>query len=678
MGPIRRMLGLLLAAAASAGTLSCAPRAGHGAAAQGPAAPAAYHSPEPVAFSGDGRLLAVGDVTARQVAIIEVATRRIVRRTPLRGAPVGLAWGGRKHTLYASEHGAAAVAEIDAETGRILRRLAVGRYPYGLAVSARRRVLLVCQEGLEELAVVDLDRGTIARRVVLPGSPRCVAATPDGESAVVAVFTPTTDATTMEQAACVSVIDLGGAGRAADVTLSGGSTCVRGLAVSPDGQWAFVAHARGDAMLSTTHLDYGWVNRNMLSVIDLKARRLYAPLVLDRGDRGAADPWGVAVSGDGRRVFVALSGAGELAELNWHDLLPLLEGKATGERITREPVWQVIAADPNQRELMFNDFSALTEGGLLRRLRLAGAAPRGVAFRGAPARRDGSPSSDGGPLLAVANYFAGEVLLAKADELAPAARAGGADEASAYAIAASSPSLAASSLVGRIALGPQPPETPARRGERLFHDGAFAYQCWLSCATCHPDGRVDGINWDLLNDGMGNPKNTRSLVLADRTPPMMALGVRGDLPSAVRAGFEHILFADPNAADLADTEAYIRSLAPAVSPFRDRGGELTGDARRGRKLFGDPRTGCWRCHPAPLYADLHSHDVGTASAQDANSAFDTPALIELWRTAPYLHDGSAPTLRDVLTTRNAEDRHGQTSRLTSQQIDDLVAFLLSL
>ena len=60
------------------------------------------------------------------------------------------------------------------------------------------------------------------------------------------------------------------------------------------------------------------------------------------------------------------------------------------------------------------------------------------------------------------------------------------------------------------------------------------------------------------------------------------------------------------------------------------------------------------------------------------TGLDTPTLRGLWRTAPYLHDGSAPTLRDVLTTRNAMDRHGVTSGLSDAELDDLVAFLRCL
>jgi cytochrome c peroxidase len=61
-----------------------------------------------------------------------------------------------------------------------------------------------------------------------------------------------------------------------------------------------------------------------------------------------------------------------------------------------------------------------------------------------------------------------------------------------------------------------------------------------------------------------------------------------------------------------------------------------------------------------------------------DDTFDTPTLVELWRTAPYLHDGSATTMREVLTTRNPGDQHGKTSALSAQELDDLCAYLLSL
>ena len=119
-------------------------------------------------------------------------------------------------------------------------------------------------------------------------------------------------------------------------------------------------------------------------------------------------------------------------------------------------------------------------------------------------------------------------------------------------------------------------------------------------------------------------------------------------------------------------------LQPIPSPHLVNG-KLSEAALRGQKLFNDASVGCATCHPSGLYTDLKPHDVGTKGRFDRDaSAFDTPTLIETWRTAPYLHDGSVKTLAELFTTRNKDDKHGKTSTLKKEQIDDLVAFLLSL
>ena len=80
-----------------------------------------------------------------------------------------------------------------------------------------------------------------------------------------------------------------------------------------------------------------------------------------------------------------------------------------------------------------------------------------------------------------------------------------------------------------------------------------------------------------------------------------------------------------------------------------------------------------------LFTDLHPHNVGTNRTFDKpTDEFYTPTLIEVWRTAPYLHDGSAATMRDVLTTENPHNQHGVTSNLSKQQIDGLCEYVLSL
>ena len=121
-------------------------------------------------------------------------------------------------------------------------------------------------------------------------------------------------------------------------------------------------------------------------------------------------------------------------------------------------------------------------------------------------------------------------------------------------------------------------------------------------------------------------------------------------------------------------EAYLMAMQPAASPFLVDG-RPSAQARAGKAIFESPRTRCAVCHPGPLHTDLQMHDVGTGPR---SARFDTPTLVEIWRTAPYLHNGRARTLREVLTRFNRDDRHGRTSHLSSDEIDALVEYLRSL
>jgi cytochrome c peroxidase len=80
-------------------------------------------------------------------------------------------------------------------------------------------------------------------------------------------------------------------------------------------------------------------------------------------------------------------------------------------------------------------------------------------------------------------------------------------------------------------------------------------------------------------------------------------------------------------------------------------------------------------------ADIVRHDVGTGKDDPSElmePRYDTPTLLGVYRSAPYLHHGKAATLKDVLTTSNPRDEHGATSHLNESQIDDMVEFLRAL
>ena len=232
--------------------------------------------------------------------------------------------------------------------------------------------------------------------------------------------------------------------------------------------------------------------------------------------------------------------------------------------------------------------------------------------------------------------------------------------------------------LGRVVLGPAPKPSAPRRGEMLFNDATLSFQHWQSSASCHPDARMDALNWDLLNDGIGNPKNTRSLINVRESGAVMSLAARDSANAAIRAGIRRILFAERPEEDVEAIDAYLASLTPVPSP-RLIGGRLSPAAERGKKIFFDAKIGCAKCHPEPYYTDKKAHDVDSAGPLDKpGDKFQTPRLVELWRTAPYLHDGRYRTVKELLVEGKHGAADGDLDGLSEKDLDDLAEFLLSL
>ncbi|MBK7974867.1 MAG: hypothetical protein IPK07_16825 [Deltaproteobacteria bacterium] len=139
-------------------------------------------------------------------------------------------------------------------------------------------------------------------------------------------------------------------------------------------------------------------------------------------------------------------------------------------------------------------------------------------------------------------------------------------------------------------------------------------------------------------------------------------------------------------ADLDALAAYVGSLDRfPKSPYRAADGALTADARAGKAIF--ERLRCATCHGPPRFTDSGVgglHDVGTLTAESGSrlggplTGLDTPTLRGIWDTAPYLHDGSAATLRDVLVTRNRDGKHGDVASLSESELTQLERYLLEL
>lgn len=605
-----------------------------------------WHSPYDLAFSPDGTRVAVSDRTGSALWLIHADRFVVEKRVVLQGRPTGVAWSG--DSIFVAEFGAGTVAVVDANKGVVRRRVSVDRHPEGVAVAEKRGLLLVANPTTHRVSLVDLRGGGKLTHVDTPREPFRIAVTPDERLAVVGNLLPAGVGTDPNAASVISILDLERRAKVKDVRLPAGSTAVREIAIGRDGRFAYVAHVVGRTHVPSTQLERGWVNTNALSIIDLQAQARFATVLLDNPLRGAADPWGVALAGEGKRLFVGLSGVHEIASLDLAKLHVFLRGELPAEHRLAgtggtphdsESIWSRIRRDPSARSGLEHDLAALTSAELIDRIPVGGKGPRGLAV------------SPNGKLLAAAVYFGSRVVFFDAETLR---------------------------AVGSVPLGDAVEPDLARRGEILFHDATNCFQHWLSCGTCHPnDGRVDGLNWDQPQDGIGNPKNNKSLLHAQHTAPMTWRGVRSDMDSSVAKGFVFMM-RQPEPGDLDAVRAYIRSLQPLPSPHLAADGSLSAAAERGHAIFHEKKTRCARCHSGPHLTDQKMHSVGTRGERDRSGKFDTPGLVELYRTAPYLHDGSAPTLRAVLRDRNASNKHGRTAHLTEQQLDDLLAYLRSL
>jgi cytochrome c peroxidase len=187
---------------------------------------------------------------------------------------------------------------------------------------------------------------------------------------------------------------------------------------------------------------------------------------------------------------------------------------------------------------------------------------------------------------------------------------------------------------------------------------------------------VDGLSRGLPNDDPGNARDVKSVVFCFQAPLSIGAGARPDAAAAVRAEMNSIGFTSTRKDVAPALNEFIKSLQPLPSPHLVHN-QFSAAASRGQKLFLSKELACSQCHVPPLFTDFRSHATGTGNFDLADKDFYTPALIELWRTAPYLHDGSAAGLKDVVIT------HGMRSapkkvQLTGTDIEDLVAYLQTL
>lgn len=575
------------------------------------------------------------------LSVVDLGAQPVVTEIAVGVDPRTVAVSDDGSRAYTANRAGNSVSAIDLDTRLVIGEIAVGARPYGLVVSPDGRTLYVAVQGRDRLAVVDTATLTSTLSFPLPDRPSGLAISDDsGDLYITHLLSKTITRLALPiprvylplvaqveragqsapfESAGPSPAAYGGAQTSA-ISLWADSNLVQSIVIAPDGERAYVPHTRSNSGNPALTLDT--TVSPIVSIIDLATEQHLAgqQFNLDVLDPPAVGlPFDAAFRPDGSELWILNAASNDVTVIDLETL---------GRRAHIE----------------------------------VGDNPRGIVM-----------SPDGNRAY-VNNTLAGNVSVIDTAQY---------------------------TVTEAITVTSIPLDPVLLTGKRLFHssdDPRMGKDQWMSCNTCHFDGENDGQTWLL---GFAGPRNTSSLLGIADTLPLRWSGEwdeAADSEFAIRMdsfgtglvdGEMHCSLGPPDctnhpphagvSADLDALAAYITSLSIPPSPDYAKGQPLSEAAQRGRMHFNDPVVACVACHPPPLYTDNLTHDVGTATADERiGPAFNTPSLRGVYDTPPYFHDGSAATLYEAVTRAGSGGEHDVSGNLDEAEIQDLVAFLLSL
>lgn len=586
-----------------------------------PAAAIAGSSNSLLDVSPDGRRIVVANSDNGTVTVVDAEARRSLREITLGQKPEGVSWIGKGPLAAVALYRDRQVVIVDTEAGTIVARIDVKAEPYGVVADSAGARLWVTHEYPGLVSEIDVARRAVVREIPAGAMPRGIALAPDEKRIYVVEF----------MTGVLHAIDLA-SGKIVD-SWKGHTTdnLARHVTLHPTRAKAYIPHIRS---MVTVNDGSGSIFPQ-LSIIDLKPgpdrRRVSFAMDTFNDVYVVTNPWESAISPDGKRFYIVYAGTNDM----------------------------------NFCTVVDDDYKEVERQGVAR----TGRNPRAVRV---------SPDGKEVYIYNALDFSIGVHDAVRMTKLAD--------------IRVCDPPKSPEWVLGKIVFNTALPPLTSRR--------------WVACSSCHPDGHADGRVW---HQPEGLRKTTALMGMAHthplhysadrdevqdfeftiRSPLMRGSGLTGG-PLPAKVGFHKIELDVKTSGKSKELDAlaiYSNSFEPELSPHILAPGKLPEDALRGKAIFFSAETGCATCHQGPYYTDstltkpYKLHDVGTSSVDDRERmgpAYDTPTLLGIYRTAPYLHHGKTATIREVLTTFNAGDRHGKTSHLSPGQIDDLAEFLRCL
>ncbi|HKF47597.1 MAG TPA: beta-propeller fold lactonase family protein [Terracidiphilus sp.] len=588
-----------------------------------------YASPVELLFSRDGKQLYVLCQGSDEVRVLDANTYRPIRNIPVGHVPRGFSLSPDGARLFVANSWDDTLSVIDTASLGVAATWPVGFEPSSVAEDRTGTHLFVANRISNEVAVLNALTGAEEKRLACGRGASYMTPSPDGSRLYVThvypnpARQPTPGGNRVPPHSEITVIDTARAVVVDRMPLDRIAHAFH-TALSPDGRLGATAGLHPRNLVPLAHLEHGGAFADTITLFGADVGKP-VELPLDELERYASRPFGVAIAPDKSRIYVTCEGSESLVVIDVAHALRFI-------RTHNGPYVQDLSASAH--------YVAARVG--------VGHDPRGVTFT-----RDGR-------LLLVANRLDDTI---------------------------SAIDTRTNKIVKAIELAGPKQLSVLRHGEQTFYTSRYSFQGQIGCANCHIDSTFDGLTWDLEPDGFGRDiVDNRLIEDVKDTEPYKWNGGNPNLPTECGPRTEKYFWRSENYDDLTLTDlvTYIRSLPSRPNRWRPHG-ELAPAQERGKALFeratdkfGKPipeGNRCSYCHSGPKGTSQKSFDVGTKKPTDNPGPLDTPQLVNVALTAPYLHDGSARSLEEIWTIFNPEDKHGRTNDLTKDELNDLIVYL---
>jgi YVTN family beta-propeller protein len=590
-----------------------------------------YKTPLRMALRHDGREIYVTCEASDSVIVVDPATLRKVAEIPVGGNPTGVTFDPTGARAFVTNRLDDTVSVIDVAARKVIATLQVGNEPHGVRTDREGKRLYVLNTSSNDISVFDLASLRWTKNLSAGNGPWSLDLSPDGEQLFTtnmkSKFAPVRQPFESE----VTEIETARSTVENRVAVPG-ANLMMGIAWHPSGKFALITLNRTKSTIPMTRLLQGWTITNGLGVIWRDGR--VDEVLLDEPDMGFADATDIACTPDGRYALVTSAGTDRVAVVDIDKLLALIRSMPAYER----------------EHVLPNHLGYPTE--FIVKHIATGKNPRGILVM---------PDNKRAFITNSLDDTLGVIDLAKME------------------------------MTSTIDLGGPKVITKQRWGEQLFHNAFVTFHKQYACNSCHPDGHVDGMTYDIEADGIGiQPVDNRTLRGILDTAPFKWEGTNPSLSRqcGARLAVFFTRLAPFTPEQLAAVDYYVTTIPRPPNRFRPLGADLTPAQRRGRVIFYRTMTNdgrvialnnrCVTCHFPPYYTDRKRHDVGTKMPYDREGNLDVPHLNNIYDSAPYLHNGMAPTLEEIWTVYNPDDRHGVTNDMTKDQLNDLIEFLKTL